>query len=77
MTEGAEGDCNPIGRTTISTPCTPQSSQGLNHQLYMDGSVVPAAYITEDCIIWHQWERRPLVLWRLVAPMKGDARGLM
>jgi len=28
-TEGAEGVCNPIGKTTISTN---QSSQGLNHQ---------------------------------------------
>jgi len=32
-TEGAEGVCNPIGRTTISTNQIPQSSQGLNHQL--------------------------------------------
>jgi hypothetical protein len=31
-TEGAEGVCNPIGRTTISTNQTPQSSHGLNHQ---------------------------------------------
>jgi hypothetical protein len=31
-TEVAEGDCNPIGRTTISTKWTPQSSQGQNHQ---------------------------------------------
>jgi hypothetical protein len=31
-TEGAEGDCNPIGRATISTNWTLQSSQGLNHQ---------------------------------------------
>ena len=31
-TEGAEGVCNPIGRTTMSTNQTPQSSQGLNHQ---------------------------------------------
>jgi hypothetical protein len=30
--EGAEGNSNPIGRTTISTNWTPQSSQGLNHQ---------------------------------------------
>jgi hypothetical protein len=29
MTEGAEGDGNPIGKTTISTN---QSTQGLNHQ---------------------------------------------
>jgi hypothetical protein len=28
----AEGDCNPIGRTTISTDQTPQSSQDLNPQ---------------------------------------------
>jgi hypothetical protein len=31
-TEGAEGVCNTIGRTTISTNQTPQSSQGLNYQ---------------------------------------------
>ena len=31
-TEGVEEVCNPIGRTTISTNQTFQSSQGLNHQ---------------------------------------------
>jgi hypothetical protein len=31
-TEGAEGDCNSIGRTTLSTNWTPQSSQELNYQ---------------------------------------------
>jgi hypothetical protein len=31
-TEGDEGDCNPIGRTTISTNQIPQSPQGLSHQ---------------------------------------------
>jgi hypothetical protein len=31
-TEGAEGDCNLIRRTTISTNWTTQSSLGLNHQ---------------------------------------------
>ena len=30
-TEGAEGDCNPVGGT-ISTNWTPWSSQSLNHQ---------------------------------------------
>ena len=29
--EGAEGEFYPIGRTTISTNQTPQSSQGLNN----------------------------------------------
>ena len=31
-TEGAEGDGNSTGRTTISTNWTPQNSQGLRHQ---------------------------------------------
>jgi hypothetical protein len=31
-TERAEGVCNPIERTTISTNQTPKSSQGLKHQ---------------------------------------------
>ena len=31
-TEGAEGVYNPIGKTTISTNQTPQSSKGLKHQ---------------------------------------------
>jgi hypothetical protein len=31
-TEGAKEGCNPIGRTTISSKQTPQSSHGLNHQ---------------------------------------------
>ena len=29
--EGAERDSTPIGKTTVSTNLTPQSSQGLNH----------------------------------------------
>jgi len=31
-TEGAEGNCNTMGRTTISTKQTPWNSQGLNQQ---------------------------------------------
>jgi hypothetical protein len=31
-------------------------------------------YVAEDGLIWHQWEGRPLVLWRLDAPVYGDAR---
>ena len=35
--EGAEGECNPIGRSTVSTNQMPQSSQGLKHnqRIYM------------------------------------------
>ena len=73
-TEGVEGVCNPVGRTTISTNWTPQSCQGLNYQpksIYMEGYM--ALTIAEDCLIWHHWEGRCLLLWRLVAPMKVDA----
>jgi hypothetical protein len=35
-----------------------------------------ATYVAEDDLISHQWEGRPLVLWRLDAPAKGDARGV-
>ena len=62
--EGAEGDCNPIGRTMISTYQTPQSSQELNHQPKSTHgrTMAPAAYVAEDGLVWHQWEERPLVL---------------
>jgi hypothetical protein len=33
-----------------------------------------ATYVGEDCLIWHQWEGRHLVLLRLDAPEKGHAR---
>ena len=37
-------------------------------ELHMDELMAPAAYVTEECLIWHQQEGRPLVLWRLDAP---------
>jgi len=67
----AEGVCNPIGRTTILTNQTPspQSSQGLKciQRVYMEGPITIAAYVMENCLIWHQWGWRPLVLWGLDA----------
>jgi hypothetical protein len=38
--------------------------------------MAPATYVAEDYLIWHHWEGRSLVLWRLDAPEKGDARGV-
>jgi hypothetical protein len=37
-------------------------------RVHMEGPMVPAAYVPEDCLIWHQWDGRPLVLWRFDAP---------
>ena len=47
MTEGIEGVCNPIGRTTVSTNQTPQSSQGLSHQ--------PRSTYGSSCICSRGW----------------------
>ena len=33
--------------------------------------MAPAAYVAEDGLVWHQWEGRPLVLWRLDAQSTG------
>jgi hypothetical protein len=64
--EGAEGVCNLIGKTTISTNQTHQNSQGpMSTHGGTHGS---------DCTcsrrLPHQnhWEGRPLVLWRLDDP---------
>ena len=38
--------------------------------------MAPAAYIAEDCAIWHQWAGRPLVLQRLDAPVQKNARAV-
>jgi hypothetical protein len=58
--EGAEGVCNPIGRTIISTNQTLESFHGLSHQQGVH--MAPAAYVEEDCLVRHQWEERSLVL---------------
>jgi hypothetical protein len=51
-TKGVEGDCNPIGRTTVLTNWTPQSSQRLSHQrAYMAWSMCHATYVAEDCLV--------------------------
>jgi hypothetical protein len=41
----------------------------------MGWSVAPEAYVTEDCLVWPQWERMCLSLWKLDAPEKRDAGG--
>jgi hypothetical protein len=45
-------------------PPPPQISQGLNNnqRLHMEGHMAPAAYVTEDGLVGHQWEEMPLAL---------------
>jgi hypothetical protein len=33
-----------------------------------------ATYVAEDGLVFHHWEKRPLVFQRLYAPVKGKAR---
>jgi len=63
-TEGAEEIFNLIGRTTISTKQTHQSSKNetTNQKLHMEGPMIPATYVAEGGLVGHQWEERPLVL---------------
>ena len=63
-TKGAAGVCNSIGRTAMSTNQTPQSSQELKHQpKSTHGETHGSSCIcTEDGLVGHKWEERPLVL---------------
>jgi hypothetical protein len=73
-TEGAEEDCK--GRTAISTistnqtpsPKLPGTKPPTKEYTWRWRPMALAAYVTEDGLIWHQWERRPLVMWRLNGP---------
>jgi hypothetical protein len=63
-TEGAEGVCNFIRRTTISTNQISRAPWDLttNQRVYIALPMAPATYVTEDGLVWSQWEERPLVL---------------
>ena len=36
----------------------------------------PTTFVPEDCLIWHQWERRVFVLWKLDSPEKRESKGV-
>jgi hypothetical protein len=75
-TQGAQGVCSPIGGITIWTNQYPQSSLGLNHQPKSThgGTHGSSCICNRGGLVGHQWEERPLVLWRLYAPVWGNAR---
>lgn len=53
------------GRQQIQT--TPRVPRFLttNQKVHIGEPMAPAGYIEEDGLIWHYWEGRLLVLWRL------------
>jgi hypothetical protein len=67
-TQGAGGVWSPIGGTTAWTNQYLQNSLRLNHQpkKTYGGLMALDTYVAED---GHQWEKRPLVLWRFYAPV--------
>jgi hypothetical protein len=58
-TQGAEGVCDPISGTTIWTNQYPLELVSL------------AAYVSEDGLVGHQWEERPLGLANFICPSTG------
>jgi hypothetical protein len=68
--ERAEGDRNPIGRTTISTNQTPQSSQGLNHHpKSIQGLVHASNYLCSRGLPYlASMGREVLDVWKLECP---------
>ena len=61
-TEGVEGFCNSIGRTTVSTNQTPSPRAFRDWTTKKGVHMAPAAYAAEDGFVMHQWEERFLVL---------------
>jgi hypothetical protein len=61
--EGVEGDCNPIGRTTISTNQNPQRSQGLSHQ--------QRSTLGSSCICSRGWPCHASMEGKVLGPMKA------
>jgi hypothetical protein len=78
-TEGVEGDCIPIGRTTVSTNPDPlelpETKQRTKEHTYMGWFVTPGTCIAEDCLVWCQRKRMSLILWKFDDSGKRDAVG--
>ena len=62
-TQGAKGNCNPIGGTTIGTNQYPLELMSL------------ATYVAEDGLVGHHWEERPLGLAIFICPSTGECQG--
>ena len=62
-TEGAEGVCNPIGRTVISTNQTTHCSHGLNHQ--------QSSTYDSSCLCSRRWPCHASMGGEVLDPMKA------
>jgi len=65
-TGGMEGNCNPIGKKFRVVWLTRAPRDKTTRQEdYMEASMAPDTYVTENCLIWHQCEGRlsPVEVW--------------
>jgi hypothetical protein len=62
-TQGAKGNCNPIGGTTILTNQYPLSFFSL------------AAYVAEDDLFGHHWKERPICCANFICLSTGEQQG--
>jgi hypothetical protein len=69
-TEEAEGVCKTLNQPD-PTPLAPRAprDQTTNQRVHMEGPMAPATFVAEGDIAGHQWEEKPLVLGRLIAPV--------
>jgi hypothetical protein len=67
-TEGAERGLQPH-RTSTNEPPPPPTPQlpgtKPSTRVHMGEPMSLGAYVAEDVLVGHQWQERPLVLWRL------------
>ena len=63
ITQGAKGNCNPIGGTTIWTNQYPPELMSL------------AAYVSEDGLVGHQWKERPIGRANFICLSTGERQG--
>jgi hypothetical protein len=62
ITQGAKGNCNPIGGTTIELTSTPEL-------------LSLAAYVSKDGLIGHHCKESPIGLANFICPSTGEPQG--
>jgi hypothetical protein len=60
MVEGVEGDGNSIRRTTVSTNLDPWELPETKLPTWLVQGL--GTYVAEECLIWPQWKRMPIIL---------------
>jgi len=59
-----KGFATPQKNSTVNQPDPPElpKTKPPTKEYTLRGPMAPAAYVTEDGLVWHQWEGRSLIL---------------